>query len=275
MSSAAVSVDYIIVSYNSATVIDQCLDAIEAAVDALPSPASIIAIDNHSNDDSVARLAARNIGATPSGGNRGFAVAANLGAQQAGAEVLCFLNPDCMITPTVVEQALSALHANPRCVAVPTFRHADAAIVAGRQPGYSRRKLLADLLETAGAARSAATLKRVFGVDNPRWHWPLGACLFVRRDFFNTMGGFDESFFMYMEDVQFGLSVHQAGGQVVALDSVIDHLSGQGSAVSMARRLGLLDQARIQFARRHYGSGFAALLGGIRRAGLRATARRA
>lgn len=257
---------FIVVSYNSAAVIDSCLDAIKA----LPQPSSTVVIDNRSADDTVARLAARGITATDSGGNLGFAPAANLGARQAGAELLCFLNPDCMVTDQVVTQGLAALAADPRCIAVPGFRHDDGSIVAGRQPGYTRRKLLADLLETAGKPAAAATIKRRLGCDATDWYWPLGACLFVRRAFFDALGGFDQRYFMYMEDVQIGISAHQAGGRVVALDSVISHRSGQGSDIPMERRLELLDQARIQYARYHYGRGFAALLTGIRRRGLRA-----
>ena len=269
---------FVIVSYQSAGIIDRCLDAI----DALSQPVSIVVIDNHSEDDTVARLAARGITATDSGSNLGFAPAANLGARQArgkaggqaesqtGNELLCFLNPDCMVTEQVVSQGLAALVADPRCIAVPSFRHDDGSIVAGRQPGYTRRKLLADLLETAGKPAAAASIKRRLGCDATDWHWPLGACLFVRREFFDEIGGFDQRYFMYMEDVQIGISAHQAGGRVVALDSVISHRSGQGSDIPMERRLEVLDQARIQYARHHYGRGFAALLSGIRQRGLRA-----
>ena len=257
-------VDFIVVSYNSVGVIDNCLDAI----DALPQLTSTLVVDNRSQDGSVARLADRGLTAIDSGGNLGFAAAANIGAQRGNGELLCFLNPDCVVTAVVVEQALAALTADPRCVAVPTFRHGDGAVVAGRQPGYTRRKLLADLIETAGASDIAVAIKRRLGCDDHSWYWPLGACLFVRHDFFDSLGGFDEAFFMYMEDVQFGISTYQAGGRVVALDSVIAHLSGQGSDVPMADRLDLLDGARIRFARRHYGALFATLLRAVRRIGL-------
>jgi GT2 family glycosyltransferase len=252
-------------------VIDACVDAI----DALPPPVTTIVVDNQSQDDSVARLAAAGILAIDAGANLGFAAAVNLGARQASAGLLCLLNPDCEVTAAVVSQAIAALDAEPRCVAVPVIRHDDGAMVAGRQPGYSRRKLLADLLETAGASRTAALLKRWLGCDDPAWHWPLGACLFVRREFFVELGGLDEDFFMYMEDVQFGMAVRRAGGEVLALDAVVRHRSGQGSDVPMARRLALLDGARIQFAARHYGRWFAAMLRLVRRAGLRAAAGRA
>ena len=75
----------------------------------------------------------------------------------------------------------------------------------------------------------------------------------MHADFFRALGGFDERYFLYMEDVDLGWRVHQAGGEIISLPTRINHGHMQGSALSLQQRLPMLNQARIQFAHRHFG----------------------
>lgn len=247
------TLDIVTVTFDSADVIDTCLEAVAA----LPQRPTVIVVDNRSSDDTRELAKRKGHAVVDAGANLGYAAAANLGARKGRADVLCFLNPDCEITAAVVEQAFATFAADDRCCAVPTYRHSDGSIVPGRQPGYSRRKLLGDIVETAGAPQWTARLKRRGTHHDERWHWPLGACLFVPRSLFDELGGFDERYFVYMEDVRFGLDLCRAGGRVMALDSTLEHLGGQGSALSNEQRIRLLDDARLRFAADRYGRVFA------------------
>jgi GT2 family glycosyltransferase len=88
----------------------------------------------------------------------------------------------------------------------------------------------------------------------------LCACAFIPRVLFFEAGGFDEQYFLYMEDVELGESIVRAGGAIVAINSTVRHHARLGSAVSHARRMALLNKARLQYARRHYGKCFEKLL---------------
>ena len=245
----------IIVTHESAGVLDDALTALHR-IPNLP----IMVVDNASADASAAIAERRNARLIRLPKNLGFAAAANRGARCCDADLLCFLNPDCLLDEATVAAAAAALGTDPMACAVPDFRH-DAELVAGCQPGYSQWKVLADILETNGWRPDwIARLKARPDYHDHTWHWPLGTCLFVRRAFFEQLGGFDESYFLYMEDVDFGRRLCAAGGIVVPLGIPVRHLSMRGAEVSRARRMKLLNGNRIRFARKHYGLLFSLFL---------------
>jgi GT2 family glycosyltransferase len=136
---------------------------------------------------------------------------------------------------------------------VPDFEQ-NGSLIPGRQPGYSWRKVIADLLESnQRAPELARRFRRHPAHHDLRWHWPLGTCLFLPAALFESAGGFDERYFLYMEDVEFGHQFHRHGGDVIALGTRLHHGSMQGSSLEAGARRRLLNAARVQFARRHYG----------------------
>ena len=146
-------------------------------------------------------------------------------------------------------------------VALPNFLHDDGRIIPGFQPGYTWKKILADIIENnRGWSWVVRLIKHLPGYDDRNWQWPLCACAFIARDLFFEAGGFDEQYFMYMEDVEFGLEIARVGGTVASLDFTVRHHSQLGSSVSLAYRMTLLNTARLQYAHRHYGKCFERLL---------------
>lgn len=246
----------IIVTHNSAAVLPDCLASLESC-----RVEPVLVVDNASSDNSVDLARAAGAQVHELSRNNGFARAANHGARAARSEFLCFLNPDCIVESGLLEIAAQALRQRERCVALPDFLHDDGRIVRGCQPGYTRKKILADIIETnRGWPLVVRVLKYLPGYDARSWQWPLCACAFIARDFFFEAGGVDEQYFLYMEDVEFGLSIARAGGAVKALESTVRHHARLGSSVSSARRTVLLNTARLQFARRHYGVFFERML---------------
>lgn len=238
----------IVVTHESAAVIDACLAALAPI-----AGIEVVVVDNGSTDGTVERVRAAGHPVVALERNRGFAAGANAGAAHARAERLCFLNPDCVLTPEAVAAARAAWTSAPDAVLVPDFRQ-QGSRVAGRQPGYSRRKILADLLETRRAwPRMRARLQRHPRYHDERWAWPLGTCLFTPRATFTRAGGFDEGYFLYMEDCELGLALHDIGAPILGLPVTVDHAGCGGSAVATERRLALLDAARLRFAAIHYG----------------------
>lgn len=246
----------IIVTYNSGDVLSQCLASLQSA-----STGPVLVVDNASGDASVALARAAGVEVLALDRNHGFAVAANLGARAARSRHLCFLNPDCFLEPEVLAHAAQALRGDRRCMALPSFRHHDGQVIPGCQPGYTWKKLLADIIENNRRwPRLLRLLKGLPGYHAGAWQWPLCACAFIPRELFLEVGGFDEGYFLYMEDVELGLSISRAGGTIAALGTAVRHHSQTGSSVRPDRRLALLNRARLQFARRHYGACFAWVL---------------
>jgi GT2 family glycosyltransferase len=251
---------FVVVTYQSAGVIPECLRHARAIPDS-----EIVVVDNASTDETCALVTAAGIAPHVMPRNTGFAQAANAGAARANGEILCFLNPDCFITAEVCAAALRAIGTRKNVCAVPDFSSGES-IVRGRQPGYTRTKLLADMMETAGWRRAIwQGLRRLPILHHSGWAWPLGTCLFVPRETFLSLGGFDPRYFLFMEDVEFGRALAAAGGEVISLPHVVRHGGAEGARVAMDERVRLLEEARLAYARRHYGRPFAALLGFVAR----------
>ncbi len=246
----------IIVTHNSALVLSECLDSLARCF-----AGNVMVVDNGSDDDSADLARAAGVEVHQLGRNTGFSRAANYGAGKAHSPFLCFLNPDCIVEGELLERAAQVLRSGRRCVALPDFLHDDGSIIPGRQPGYTRKKMLADIIENnRGWSRVVRLIKRLPGYDARHWHWPLCACVFTPRDLFFEAGGFDERYFLYMEDVEFGLSLARAGAGIASLDFTLRHRAQLGAQVSFAYRMKLLNTARLQYASRHYGKGYEKML---------------
>ena len=246
----------VIVTYNSAPVLTDCISSLKKC-----SSGPVIVIDNASSDCSVQIAREACVEVHELSQNYGFAFAANYGASAAQSPYLCFLNPDCIIDVSLLESAAETLSKSKRCVAVPDFIHDDGQIVKGCQPGYTWIKLLADCIENnRNWPRFVNILKCLPGYNSKQWQWPLCACAFCSKEFFFEVGGFDAKYSLYMEDVELGNSIYQLGGTIESLDTRVIHHAHKGSTICAERRLMLLNRARLQYARKHYGAIFERVL---------------
>ncbi|MFL5295239.1 MAG: glycosyltransferase family 2 protein [Phenylobacterium sp.] len=155
-------------------------------------------------------------------GNVGFAKAANLGARTAKGDVLVFLNPDAFLQPDCIAELVREIEHRP-----------SPCVVGGRV-------LNADLTEQRGARRGDITpvsaLLSLSGLARrvPAWrryevHWEdeslpegaseaptiSGACFCMRREDFEAVQGFDEKYFLHVEDVDLCWRVRKEGGLVL------------------------------------------------------------
>ncbi|HZZ67774.1 MAG TPA: glycosyltransferase family 2 protein [Phenylobacterium sp.] len=186
-----------------------------------------VIVDNGSTGEDAARLktlAERDgrVVLLSGHGNIGFARGANLGARRAKGDILVFLNPDAFLQPRCIAELVREIESRP----VPS-------LVGGRV-------LNADLTEQRGARRGDITLVTALlslsrlAEKAPAWrhhnvHWeeqPLpnqavavptisGACFCMRREDFDAVNGFDEKYFLHVEDVDLCWRVRQAGGLVL------------------------------------------------------------
>ena len=197
-------VTVVIVSWNSADFLEECLRSVAAQT--LP-PVEVVVVDNASTDGS-ADLARRH-GATvhTSVENLGFCRASNLGWAAADGGAALFLNPDVVLEPDYLEQA------------VPVLQEERVGFVAGKLLRFDRRTI-----DSAGQriARSRRTIDRGYGeVDDGRYDEPAsidavcGAAALYRREALEQVAPdgevFDEDFFAYHEDLDLGWRATRAG----------------------------------------------------------------
>jgi GT2 family glycosyltransferase len=252
----AVGLTIVIVNWNSGVQLRRCLASIRQYGGSLVS--RVVVVDNGSTDGSDVGLnALPGVTLIRAGCNLGFAAACNLGARDLESAYLLFLNPDAALQDQSLARALAFMED-------PT--HAQVGICGVK---------LVD--ETGHVARSCARFPTVasfvwhaVGVDRlaPRVghmmaEWDhlqsrrvdhvIGAFFLVRGGLFRTLGGFDERFFVYLEDLDFSLRARQAGwySQYLA-EAQAFHAGGGTSRQVRARRLFYAVRSRILYAFKHF-----------------------
>lgn len=173
-------------------------------------------------------------------GNPGFAAAANRGAERGRAEWILFLNPDCFPSAGDLDELLARARALPGAGAVgPCLRRPDGS---EHRPGGVDLGGLARWLEGGGPRRGLTE------VD-----WVAGTCLLVRREAWRQVGGFDERYFLYCEDVDLCRRLRRRGWRVAVAGSVqVTHLGGASFPDEEQRRFEYR-RSRQRYMRRHGG----------------------
>lgn len=221
-------IDYVIVAYRSERHLAGCLDAIAAD---RPAGAGIIVVDNASPDD-AARVAtdhSTHPTVLAQTANEGFGAGCNAGAAMSTADAIFFVNPDARIRPGASSLLAECLARQP------------SAAVAGPRVLDPRGEVTAAAGGAEPSLRSALGhffwLSRfpVVGRSFPPLHlrhadrpaepdWITGAAMMVRRAAFEVVGGFDERFFLYMEDVDLCRRLRAAGWRVLyEPDAQVEH----------------------------------------------------
>ncbi len=219
---AAQSVTLIIVNFNSGARLGRCLDSLARQT---VSGFEVIIVDNASSDDSLAQasLAGRNVLLIEAGCNAGFAAANNMAAKAASGDWLAFLNPDAYPEPGWLEALLRAAARHPQTDAFGS-RQLDAGDPS-RLDGEGDVCTIFGVAYRGGYGHAA----QPGGADGECFS-PCAAAALVRRSVFVDLGGFDERFFCYGEDVDFGFRLRNAGGRAVQVNSAI--VLHEGSGVS-------------------------------------------
>ncbi|HEY3607612.1 MAG TPA: glycosyltransferase [Pseudonocardiaceae bacterium] len=207
------TVSVIVVNYRGARDTITCLTALRNDLDYPADRLQVVCVENGSGDDSARLIRAAVPGVTlvESPTNLGFAGGCNLGARHATGEVLALLNNDARPDQNWAQAAVAVLRADPTVAAVASkvldwtgerVDFADAGLTwfgMGYKPD-------------AGRPLSELDADRI---DTPRdVLFATGSAMFVRKDVFDSLGGFDERFFMFYEDVDLGWRLNLRGWRV-------------------------------------------------------------
>lgn len=196
--------DVVVVSYNAGS------ELRGLAADAVFRTAfdRVIVVDNASVDASRDIAAAARFEVVASERNLGFAAAANRGAQHVSSKHFLVMNPDVRFNDVSGPARLSSQLDDPTVALV-----GPALILPNGEIQDSARRVPspADLVVRRFLGRQPDAVQAVAPVDV---EWVVGGCVAIKRCVFDAVGGFDDRFFLYFEDVDLGVRVRRAGQRV-------------------------------------------------------------
>lgn len=275
------SVDVVIVTYRSEATIGLCLRALPAACTGLDARA--VVVDNSSDDftlesarDTIEALSgSMSIKLLARGSNSGLAVGANAGlaalarngteGKDSDDEWVLYCNPDAILPPGSVSALVEAARewggANPAGLIAPALVNLDGT----PQPMVER---------TYRLGRALAGMFRLGGINRPKHaplegppigvEWTHGAVVLMPLSVVKKLGGWDENYFLYAEDMDLCVRARAAGYDVIVVPEVrVPHTSGASAMLSGGEPVRAADRVRGmgRFLRLHQGRAAASAFG--------------
>ncbi|MBD2411632.1 glycosyltransferase [Nostoc calcicola FACHB-389] len=223
------SVSIILVNYNGADVLADCLNSLEKFIPR--DNCEIILVDNNSQDSSVSIVDDKfpNIKLIKLPENVGFGAGNNVGAKVAKGNFLFLLNTDTILTSNILPHLIELMSANLDVGVIGTkLLFPDGSFQVSFSPkigikGEMEAKKIHDNAQNKNKLKIIEqNFKEIKEVDIV-----VGAALFIRADLFNLLGGFDEKFFMYFEESDLCQRVRNAGYKIVYTPHVsLIHIRG-------------------------------------------------
>lgn len=261
LTSSVIDLSIAIVSYNTKEVLLDCIRSVHVHTTGITF--EVIVVDNDSRDGTVAALKESYPAMTiiENSDNRGFAKAVNQAIAVSRGRQVLLLNSDTI----VMDQALATMvayldahpdvgavgckqctgdgHLNQTCFPFPSIR--------GHLFYSALFQRIAPSMQAAAAATQAVDCTQSQDVD-----WANGACLMVRRSLIEQLGGLDEEFFMYFEDVDLCRRLRQQGYRVRHLaEAAIVHFIGRSSGRDRERLQHVWEFSRIRYVEKHFAPG--------------------
>ncbi len=201
----------VILNYNVRYFLELCLKSVQAAITNID--AEVIVVDNHSKDNScgMVKTLFPDVKLIENDNNLGFSKGNNIGVAHANGEYLCILNPDTVVQEDTFEKLLDFSKSKPDLGAV------GCRLIDGTGAFLPESKRNIPVLGVA--------IKKIFG--NSRCYYAnqlaekdidkvdilVGAFMFLKRKTYLDVGGFDEDYFMYGEDIDLSYRLLKEGYQ--------------------------------------------------------------
>ncbi|GAA2758385.1 glycosyltransferase [Actinopolymorpha rutila] len=220
-------VDVVIVNWNSGDCLRACIDSLAEPPQRGPA-GDVIVIDNASSDGSAEGLPDW-VRLVVNQQNVGFAAACNQGANLCTSDYLLFLNPDTVLSDDTTRRAVRFLDSSESlaygiCGALMVNRDGTPGICASRFPTLTN--VMASVVGLGRVVRRWArhlppeALRRSGPVDQV-----IGAFFLIRRALFDRLGGFDERYFLYYEEVDLSRRAKLLGfGSYLLVDARFEHI---------------------------------------------------
>jgi N-acetylglucosaminyl-diphospho-decaprenol L-rhamnosyltransferase len=242
----------VVVNYNAGAALSECVASLKRE-----GVQAIVVVDNGSTDDSLECLAGESPGVQVlrTGRNLGFGGGVNFGARRTTGEMLLVCNPDLVLRPGALDAMVNRLVQDPSLGLVgPALVTPTGDIQpSGRAFPTLRRSTVQALLSVllpknaySRRYREANRTRAGTGIVD----WVTGACLLVRREAFDAVGGFDDRYFMYVEEVDLCWRLAKAGWRTGYESSArVLHLAGISTALVPYRMIVAHHLSLWRFAR--------------------------
>lgn len=255
----------IIVNWNVRDLLRDCLRSIDTGRGALS--VEVIVVDSASSDGSADMVAAEFswVRLIPCDDNVGFPRGNNIGLAESRGRYLMLLNPDTVVLDDALEMMLTFMERHPDIGALgPQLLNSDGSVQSSRRrfptlatgffestwldslaPGVLRRYYALDLPDDATA-----------GVD-----WLNGACIMVPLATYKRVGGMDEAYYMYSEELDWCRRIVEAGWRVVYYpEARVIHHYGKSSEQAVTARHINYQRAKLRYFRKYHGRQAAVVL---------------
>lgn len=257
----------IIVNYNVKHFLEQCLCSVQKAIP--KGGAEVIVVDNHSVDNSLLYLQPRfpGIQFLANTTNLGFAKACNQGLAKATGRYILFLNPDTIVPEDCFEKCIAFFESNAAAGAL-GIKMLDGKGQFLKESKRSFPSPMTSLYKLFGLSKlfpgSTIFSKYHLGYLNENESHQVdvlaGAFMMVKKEVLDKIGGFDETFFMYGEDVDLSYRIQKAGyANYFFAGSHIIHFKGESTRKSSTNYVKMFYNAMSIFVRKHYGGSKAGL----------------
>ncbi len=266
----------IIVSYNVRYFLEQLLYSIEKAIH--DTQCEIIVVDNNSIDDTLSMIknGFPKVQLIENKDNPGFSVANNQGLKQATGKYILFLNPDTLVSEDTFVKCLAYMENHPNAGAL------GVRMVDGGGSFLPESKRGLPTPETA--IYKIIGLHRLFPKSKKFNRYYMGhidehqteeievltgAFFFVKKELLDQIGGFDETFFMYGEDIDLSFRVLQTGQKIIYFpETSIIHYKGESTQKGSIKYIKHFHEAMLIFAEKHFKNGYPLILRLLLKAGV-------
>lgn len=244
----SLDVAVVVVTYNSEAHVAQLLDSIPAAMGA--TSYSVVVVDNGSHDETISLVSQRTDCFLVESTNRGYAAGVNLGiAESAATSAYLILNPDATMDPHSVPVMLNVLREHGAGIVAPRVREADGQL----SPTLRRNPSLGRVggLSFTGLPMFAERIEDPSAYDTEHVvDWAVGAILLIDADCYRTVGGFDETYFLYSEETDFSLRARDLGWTTVYTpDAGGMHVGGGSGESATTHTMKTINRVRIYHRR--------------------------
>lgn len=250
----------VIVSWNTKQILAECLNSIAPVferMNSLDNPIEVIVVDNASSDGTISLLKESYEWVTliDTGENLGFPGGNNRGFDVSQGEYILLLNPDTVVHGSAIEELVQFLDSNPDVGAVGSrLLNTDGSL---QESCYPRPTIGRELWRLFHLDR----IKAIGIYDMDRWSLTdprkvdvlMGACILVRRPIIQKIGGMDEEYFMYSEEVDLCRRIQKDGWPIYWFPQAqITHYGGQSTnLVKTEMFLRLYESKLLYFSKNH------------------------
>jgi N-acetylglucosaminyl-diphospho-decaprenol L-rhamnosyltransferase len=245
----------VVVNFETGPLLVECIGSVLA--DTSAGPVELVVVDNGSRDDSLAVLFAAypDVRVVRAPGNVGYARAANIGAASTKAPIVAVMNADTVLEPGTAGALVSRLQRESRLAACgPRIHNLDGSDYPGARALPSIPIAIGHGLLGLWWPRNPFTVRyRQLDADPavPRLvDWVSGAAIWLRRGALDEVGGWDERYFMYLEDTDLCWRLRKSGWEIAYEPAgVVVHVQGASASRHPYRMLLEHHRSAWRFAR--------------------------